>query len=67
VNVIAALAEARARGILTIATVGYDGGVIAAEGLADHVLVVRSEYIPRIQEAQASACHVLRELVEAAA
>jgi D-sedoheptulose 7-phosphate isomerase len=66
-NVIAALAEARARGILTIATVGYDGGVIAAEGLADHVLVVRSEYIPRIQEAQASACHVLRELVEAAA
>ena len=27
----------------------------------------RSEYIPRIQEAQASAYHVLRELVEAPA
>jgi D-sedoheptulose 7-phosphate isomerase len=29
--------------------VGYDGGRIAAEGLADHVIVSRSEHIPRIQ------------------
>jgi D-sedoheptulose 7-phosphate isomerase len=64
-NVIEALAEARRRGISTIALVGYDGGRIAAEGLADHVVVTRSEHIPRIQEAQASAYHVLRELVEA--
>jgi hypothetical protein len=35
--------------------------------LADHVVVTRSEHIPRIQEAQASAYHVLRELVELAA
>jgi hypothetical protein len=28
------------------------------------VIVSRSEHIPRIQEAQASASHVLRELVE---
>jgi D-sedoheptulose 7-phosphate isomerase len=49
---------------VTIAMVGYDGGRVAAEGLADHVLVTRSEHIPRIQEAQASAYHVLRELVE---
>ena len=46
--------------------VGYDGGAILADGLADHVIVVRSEHIPRIQEAQASAYHVLRELVERA-
>jgi D-sedoheptulose 7-phosphate isomerase len=63
-NVIAALAEARSRGLLTIAMVGYDGGRILAEGLADHVIVSRSEHIPRIQEAQATAYHVLRELVE---
>jgi D-sedoheptulose 7-phosphate isomerase len=63
-NVLAALAEARRRGLLTIAMVGYDGGAILAESLADHVIVVRSEHIPRIQEAQASAYHVLRELVE---
>jgi D-sedoheptulose 7-phosphate isomerase len=63
VNIIEALAEARRRGLATIAFVGYDGGRIAAERLADHVIVVRSEHIPRIQEAQASAYHVLRELV----
>jgi D-sedoheptulose 7-phosphate isomerase len=62
-NVIAALAQARRRGLLTIAMVGYDGGAIAGERLADHVVVTRSEHIPRIQEAQASAYHVLRELV----
>jgi D-sedoheptulose 7-phosphate isomerase len=63
-NVIAALGEARSRGMRTIALVGYDGGRVAAERLADHVVVTRSEHIPRIQEAQASAYHVLRELVE---
>jgi D-sedoheptulose 7-phosphate isomerase len=58
-NVIAALAEARRRGLVTIAFVGYYGGRIAAEGLADHVVVMRSEHIPRIQEAQATAYHAL--------
>jgi D-sedoheptulose 7-phosphate isomerase len=46
--------------------VGYDGGRVAAEGLADVAIVTRSEHIPRIQEAQASAWHVVRELVERA-
>jgi D-sedoheptulose 7-phosphate isomerase len=64
-NVIAALAEARRRRLRTIAFVGYDGGRIASDGLADHVVVTRSQHIPRIQEAQASAYHALRELVEA--
>jgi D-sedoheptulose 7-phosphate isomerase len=63
-NVIAALAEARRREMVTVAFVGYDGGRIAAEGLADHVVVTRSQNIPRIQEAQASAYHALRELIE---
>jgi len=63
-NVIEALGEARRRGLLTIAMVGYDGGRIASEQLADHVVTVRSEHIPRIQEAQASAYHALRTLVE---
>lgn len=64
VNIIEALAEARRRDLLTIALVGYDGGRVAAEDLADYVIVSRSQNIPRIQEAQASAYHVLRELVE---
>jgi D-sedoheptulose 7-phosphate isomerase len=62
-NAITALAEARRRGLATIAMVGYDGGQIAAGRLADYVIVTRSQHIPRIQEAQASAYHVLCELV----
>jgi D-sedoheptulose 7-phosphate isomerase len=60
-NVIAALVEARRRRIATIALVGYGGGRVAAEALADFVVITRSEHIPRIQEAQASAYHVLVE------
>jgi D-sedoheptulose 7-phosphate isomerase len=64
-NILLALEEARQRGLETIALVGYDGGRIAAERLADHVLVAPSEYIPRIQEAHATAYHLLCERVSA--
>jgi D-sedoheptulose 7-phosphate isomerase len=63
-NILAALAEARKRGLLTVGIVGYDGGRIVAERLADHTVVVRSDYIPRIQEVQASIYHVMRGLIE---
>ncbi len=63
-NILAALAEARKRGLLTVGIVGYDGGRIVGERLADHALLVRSDYIPRIQEVQASIYHVLRGLLE---
>jgi D-sedoheptulose 7-phosphate isomerase len=63
-SVLDGLAEARRRGLVTIALVGYDGGRIAAEALADHVVVTPSQHIPRIQEAQATAYHMLRELTE---
>jgi D-sedoheptulose 7-phosphate isomerase len=62
-NIIAALAEARRRGLETIALVGYDGGSIAAERLADHVILAPSQYVPRIQEAHATAYHLLVERV----
>ncbi len=65
-SVVDALAEARKRGLVTIALVGYDGGRVAAESLADHLVVSRSQHIPRIQEAHATASHLLRELVELA-
>ena len=60
-NVIAALDEARKRGLLTVALLGYDGGEIKRRGLADRALVVESDYIPRIQEVQASIYHIMRE------
>jgi D-sedoheptulose 7-phosphate isomerase len=66
-SVLEALKEARKRKLVTIACVGYDGGNVAANSLADHIVVTRSQNIPRIQEAQASVYHVLRELVELAA
>jgi D-sedoheptulose 7-phosphate isomerase len=53
-NLIEGPAEARRRRIGTIAMIGYDGGRIAAENLADIVIISRSQHIPRIQEAQAS-------------
>jgi D-sedoheptulose 7-phosphate isomerase len=63
-NILAALIEARKRGLLTVGIVGYDGGRVVSERLADYAVVVRSDYIPRIQEVQASVYHVLRGLVE---
>ncbi|HEX9055545.1 MAG TPA: SIS domain-containing protein [Gemmatimonadales bacterium] len=66
-NVMAALEEARKRDLLTVALLGYDGGEIVRRGLADVAVVVRSDYIPRIQEVQASVYHVIRESLEAVA
>jgi D-sedoheptulose 7-phosphate isomerase len=63
-NVVIALEEARKRGLLTIALLGYDGGEIHRRGLADFPVIVRSDYIPRIQEVQASAYHVIRDTLE---
>lgn len=64
-NVIATLEESRKRGLLTVAILGHDGGEVLRRGLADHAIVVRSDYVPRIQEVQASIYHVLLDLLEA--
>src|SRR5579864_1718661 len=63
-NIIMALEEARKRKMLTVALLGNDGGEIARRGLADWPIIVRSDYIPRIQEVQASAYHVILETLE---
>ena len=56
-----ALEEARRRKLATVALLGYDGGEIVRRGLADFPIVVRADYIPRIQEVQASIYHIIRE------
>jgi D-sedoheptulose 7-phosphate isomerase len=63
-NIIAALEEARKRKMLTVALLGYDGGEIKRRRLADFPIVVQCDYIPRIQEIQASIYHIIRELLE---
>jgi len=62
-NIILAIEEARKRGLLTVALLGYDGGEIHRRRLADFPIVVRSDYIPRIQEVQASIYHTMREML----
>ena len=63
-NIIMALEEARKRNLLTVALLGYDGGEIKRRGLADFPIVVQCDYIPRIQEVQASIYHIIRETLE---
>ena len=52
------------RNQLTVALLGYDGGEIKRKQLADFPVVVNCDYIPRIQEVQASIYHVMRESLE---
>ncbi len=63
-NITMALEEARKRNMLTVALLGYDGGEVLRRGLADLPIVLHCDYIPRIQEIQASVYHVMREMLE---
>ena len=62
-NVVAGLEEAQRRGMLTVALLGYDGGRAAALAGLDHVIVVPGDYIPRLQEAQGTALHLMLDAV----
>lgn len=63
-NVIAALEEAAKMKLLSVALLGYDGGEILRRKLVDFPIVVQADYIPRIQEVQASVYHTMRETLE---
>jgi D-sedoheptulose 7-phosphate isomerase len=66
-NVVRGLTAARERGLLTVGTAGYAGGAMAeaaARGQIDHMVVVPSASVHRIQEAQTTMYHVLWELVQ---
>ena len=65
-NLMRAFAEARKQGMLTVGLSGYDGGRMAADPNLEHCLVVRSDSVHRIQEAQASLIHVLWAYVQEA-
>jgi D-sedoheptulose 7-phosphate isomerase len=52
-NLLAALAEARQRGLYTVGFAGYDGGAFADNPNVDICFIVRSQSVHRIQEAQA--------------
>ena len=52
VNVLHALEESTRRGLLAVGLSGYEGGAMANDGIVDHCLVVDSDSVHRIQEAQ---------------
>ena len=65
-NLLMAFAEARKRGMLTVGLAGYDGGRMGSSADVEHCLVVRSDSVHRVQEAQASLAHALWALVQSA-
>jgi D-sedoheptulose 7-phosphate isomerase len=62
-NVLRAFAEARRQGMVTVGLAGYDGGRMAEAGTVDHLFVVPSASVHRIQEAQTTLYQVMGELV----
>jgi D-sedoheptulose 7-phosphate isomerase len=52
-DLMAALREARGRGLLTIGFAGYAGGEMTSPEAVDYCFVVRSQSVHRIQESQA--------------
>jgi D-sedoheptulose 7-phosphate isomerase len=64
-NVLRGFAVAHARGMLTVGLAGYDGGAMAGSDDVDHCLIVRSQSVHRIQEAQAALLADLASRVRA--
>ncbi|MBW3664171.1 MAG: SIS domain-containing protein [Actinobacteria bacterium] len=65
-NLIRAFEAAREIGMVTVGFAGGDGGTMASSDAIDHLFVVPSASVHRIQEVQTTLYHVLRELTAAA-
>lgn len=63
-NVVAGLAEAKRRGLVTVGLAGGDGGRLARSADVDFLFVVPSDSVHRIQEVQATLYHLLYELAQ---
>src|SRR5262249_22517567 len=60
-NVLRAFEEAARRGMVTVGLAGYDGGPMASSDAVEHLFVVPSASVHRVQEAQTTVYHVLWE------
>ncbi len=63
-NLVRAVREARRRGIMTVGIAGHDGGRMRADGVIDHLFIVPSSSVHRIQEVQTTLYHLLFALVQ---
>ena len=62
-NLLAAAAQARRLGLVTIALSGGDGGKLARSADVDHCLTVHSDSVHRVQETHVVVYHILWDLV----
>jgi D-sedoheptulose 7-phosphate isomerase len=65
-HVLRAFDEASRRGLITVGLAGYHGGKMAEADTIDHLFVIPSSSVHRIQEAQTTVYHVLWELTQRA-
>lgn len=65
-NVLRGLEQATRAGMLTVGLAGHDGGAMAGSGTVEHLFVMPSSSVHRIQEAQTTTYDVLWELVQLA-
>ena len=63
-NVRRALERAKARGVVTVALLGRDGGM--TRGLADHEVIIAGNVTARIQEVHMLVLHLLCEAIDEA-
>ncbi len=66
INVLRGFEEAARRGMLTIGLAGSDGGKMAESDAIEHLFVMPSASVHRIQEAQTTTYQVLWELTQLA-
>lgn len=63
-NLLSALEQAKKQGLVTAGLSGYDGGKMRHSQAVDFCLFPPCDFLPRIQEAQATLYHTLLELVQ---
>ncbi|MCB1925268.1 MAG: SIS domain-containing protein [Gammaproteobacteria bacterium] len=62
-NLIAGFRKAREIGMVTLGLAGGSGGAMRSSGLVDHLLVVDTDSIHRVQEVHVACYHILWDLV----
>jgi D-sedoheptulose 7-phosphate isomerase len=62
-NLLEGFAVARKRGLVTLGFAGGDGGKMKSSGLLDHLLVVDTQSVHRVQECHVAGYHILWDLV----
>jgi D-sedoheptulose 7-phosphate isomerase len=62
-NLLEGFAVARHKGVLTLGFAGGDGGRMKTSGLVDHLLVVETASVHRVQECHVAGYHILWDLV----